>query len=60
MIVSVPQFAPVHNNLGLSIDKVGDILSEANAVKADVVVFGETWLSGYPAWLDHCKTVGIF
>ena len=25
-----------------------------------MIVFGETWLSGYPSWLDHCPNIAIW
>jgi nitrilase len=33
--------------------------AEAAAMEgAALVVFPETWLPGYPAWIDHCRDVG--
>ena len=28
--------------------------------KSDLIVFGETWLSGYPAWLDYCPEIALW
>ncbi len=33
---------------------------EAAAAGAALVVYPETWLPGYPAWLDCCRDVGIW
>ncbi len=33
---------------------------EAAALGARLVVFPETWLPGYPAWLDVCRDVGLW
>nr|AAR97424.1 nitrilase [uncultured organism] len=33
-------------------------METAHKAKVDFLVLGETWLSGYPAWLDHCPDVG--
>lgn len=33
---------------------------EAATLGATLVVFPETWLPGYPAWLDVCRDVGLW
>ncbi len=35
-------------------------IAEAAAKESQLIVFGETWLCGYPAWLDHCPEIGIW
>ncbi len=57
MTIGIVQAGPVHLNLEQSLEKALDLISRAAEQKADMVVFGETWLSGYPAWLDHCPNV---
>lgn len=55
--VGIGQFSSVHLDLNRSLQKLETIV--ANAAKQDVqlLVVGETWLSGYPSWLDHCTNV---
>jgi len=36
------------------------LLKEAAAKGAKVVCFGETFLPGYPAWLDYCQGVALW
>lgn len=48
--IAIVQKPPVHLDLKASSSKALDIVQEAS--NADVIVFGETWLTGYPAWLD--------
>ncbi len=55
--VAIVQWSPVHLNLNASIEKAGQAIKEAARNGASLVVFGETWFSGYPAWLDYCKDV---
>ncbi len=33
---------------------------EASANGAELIVFPETWIPGYPAWLDLCRDVGLW
>lgn len=58
--IGIAQYAPVHLNLKRSLEKLEGIVSEATAEKIDLLVFGETWLSGYPSWLDHCPNVAVW
>ena len=52
--VAIVQQGPVYLDLQKSLEKMLAIIDEAVAKNAELIVFGETWLSGYPAWLDHC------
>jgi predicted amidohydrolase len=33
---------------------------EAAAQGAKLIVFPETWIPGYPAWLDHCRDAALW
>lgn len=62
MIVKVAavQAAPVYLDLEASLDKARRLIAEAASTGARIVVFPETWLPGYPAWLDCCRDVALW
>ena len=55
--VGIAQFEAVHLDLSSSLDRLEAIIKDAAKAEVALLVFGETWLSGYPAWLDHCPEV---
>ena len=57
MKVGIGQYSSVHMNLAKSMNKLETIMAEACEAKVRLLVVGETWLSGYPSWLDHCTNV---
>ncbi len=58
--VAVIQHPPVYLNLNASIDKGVQLVKEAAADGAAVAVFPETWLPGYPVWLDFAPEAGLW
>ncbi|MBI1767034.1 MAG: carbon-nitrogen hydrolase family protein [Bacteroidetes bacterium] len=56
--VAIGQYGSIHLDLELSLLKLEKIVNEAADRKVDFLAMGETWLSGYPAWLDHCPDIG--
>ncbi|MEO6538797.1 MAG: carbon-nitrogen hydrolase family protein [Ferruginibacter sp.] len=58
--IAIIQHRPVHLNLASSLQKALSFIKEAAANGADLIVFGETWLSGYPAWIDYCPEIAIW
>ena len=55
--VGLAQFAPVHFNKEASLHKLKKIVEDAASQKVQLLAVGETWLSGYPAWLDYATNV---
>ncbi len=50
--VAIAQSAPVYLDKRASLAKALDLIQRAAKRDARLVAFGETWLAGYPAWLD--------
>lgn len=58
--VAIVQEGPVYLDLKGSMEKMVSIIEDAGQEEADLIVFGESWLSGYPAWLDYCSGYAIW
>ncbi|GAA4368695.1 carbon-nitrogen hydrolase family protein [Hymenobacter saemangeumensis] len=60
LVVAAVQAAPVYLDLAASLAKAETLIARAAAQGARLVVFPETWLPGYPAWLDCCRDVNLW
>ncbi|MCE2488909.1 MAG: carbon-nitrogen hydrolase family protein [Anaerolineae bacterium] len=62
MIVNaaIVQARPVYYNLDASLERAQKLTSDAARHGAQLVAFGETWLPGYPAWLDVCPGAALW
>jgi len=58
--VAAVQAAPAFLDLDRSLDRLEEWTRKAAAEGARLVVFGETWLPGYPAWLDSCPEAALW
>ena len=58
--VAIVQTAPAYLDLDASLDILTRETREAARQGAHLVVFGETWLPGYPAWLDYCPNAALW
>ncbi len=57
VVVAAIQAAPIYMNLERSLARALELIAEAARRRAQLVVFPESWLPGYPAWLDSCRDV---
>ena len=58
--VAAVQASPVLNDLPRCLEKTKTLIQEAAAQGAELVAFPESWLPGYPAWLDCCRDVAVW
>ncbi len=54
------QARPASMNIDASIALAEDLIRQAARKGAKLIVFGETWLPGYPAWLDHSPHAALW
>ncbi len=60
MRVAIIQHAPEYLNAGKSLEKAKGLIDQAAGGGNTLIVFGETWFCGYPAWLDYCPGVALW
>src|SRR5260370_13581014 len=58
--VAIAQSSPVYLDKRASLAKALDLIQQAAKKGARLVAFGETWLPGYPAWLDVCPGAALW
>jgi len=58
--VAAVQAEPAQLDLRATLERTRLLVGRAAAQGARVVAFPETWLPGYPAWLDCCRDVGLW
>src|SRR5215471_14390296 len=59
-VVAAVQAAPYYLDLERSLRRAIDLIAEAAKRRAQLVVFPESWLPGYPAWLDSCRDIAVW
>ncbi|MEL6123265.1 MAG: nitrilase-related carbon-nitrogen hydrolase, partial [Bacteroidota bacterium] len=60
MKVGIVQDGPVYLDAEGTFDKTVDYLNQAKRDEVDLIVFGESWFSGYPVWLDVCADISLW
>jgi nitrilase len=58
--VAIVQAEVAFMNLSASVKRAVDLIDKAASQGARLIVFGETWLPGYPAWLDYCPNAALW
>ena len=58
--VAIAQSAPAYLDKEASLAKALEILQKSANQGVQLVAFGETWLPGYPAWLDVCPEAALW
>ncbi len=52
--------AEVAADLKSGLEKTVELAHEAARSKAELIVFPETWIPGYPVWLDVCRDAALW
>jgi nitrilase len=50
----------VATDLEAGVERTAELASKASSLGAGLIVFPETWLPGYPAWLDVCRDAALW
>ena len=58
--VAIAQSSAVYLDARGSLAKALKLIEQAAKKGAQLVAMGETWLPGYPAWLDHCSDAALW
>jgi predicted amidohydrolase len=58
--IAIAQFAPVYLDKVASLARAIQLIQDAKKRGAELVAFGETWLPGYPAWLDFYPNAALW
>lgn len=58
--VAIAQAEPRYLDLASGLDYTETLVAQAAKQGAQLVAFPETWLPGYPAWLDCARDVGLW
>jgi len=58
--VAIAQAAPVYHNKAASLEKALELIRRASSQGAGLIAFGETWIPGYPVWLDVCPGAALW
>lgn len=58
--VAIVQSAPTALNISAGIENAARLAREAAEGGAKVIAFGETWLGGYPIWLDTAPGAALW
>ncbi|MFC1480920.1 carbon-nitrogen hydrolase family protein [Candidatus Neomarinimicrobiota bacterium] len=58
--VALVQARPEHLDLPATMGKTLALATAAAKGGARIIVFGETWLTGYPAWIDSCPSAALW
>jgi nitrilase len=57
---AIAQHPPVFLNIKATIEKAVELINEAAKNNVELLAFPETWLPGYPVWLDSAPNAAIW
>lgn len=60
LTLAIVQLPAAYLDLDRSLDLAAQYVQLAKAEGAGLIVFGETWFCGYPAWIDHLPDIALW
>lgn len=60
LTVAIVQLPAAYLKLEASLALAEKYVQQANSKGAGLIVFGETWFCGYPAWIDHLPSIALW
>ncbi len=58
--LAIVQQRPRYFDLSACMEQLAILIADAAKEGADLIVFGETWLTGYPVWLDYLPSIALW
>ena len=60
LTIAIVQLPAAYLDLQRSLELAEEYVQQAKANNAGLIVFGETWFCGYPAWIDHVPSIALW
>ncbi len=60
LTIAIVQQPAAYLDLERSLELAERYVRQAKAEGAGLIVFGETWFCGYPAWIDHIPSIALW
>ncbi len=60
LTIAIVQLPAAYLDLKKSLELAESYVQKAKEKGAGLIVFGETWFCGYPAWIDHLPSIALW
>ena len=58
--IAIVQKRPIYYDLAASLELATSEIKQAAELGVNLISFGETWLTGYPAWIDYLPNIALW